>query len=192
MTSGTSCAVIELMPKSAIDTVALPEKATFQRNIEAKFKLADLEAARNRALNVGFHMISTSSQRDTYFAVRNGKLKLREEKVGARLFQYHGTEKGRYTIVALAEPAALREMLGSALGIAGEIRKERTLLVRDNVRLHFDIVEGLGKFGEIEIVMADEAEEDSARATLLEILQLLHVQLQDVIAASYFDLMFHT
>lgn len=178
------------MPKPAIDTVAVPKKATFQRNIEAKFRLADIAAARARAQGAGFQVNGASSQRDTYFGVRNGKLKLREEAEGSRLIQYHGTEKGRYTIVAIAEPSALREMLGGGLGIVGEIRKERTLLLRGNVRLHFDRVEGLGEFGEIEIVMADEAEEHSARATLLEILQLLQVRSQDVIGESYFELMF--
>ena len=192
MTSGGPCAVIKPMPKSAIDTVAIPGKATFQRNIEAKFKLTDMGPARSRALDAGFQSHGTSFQRDTYFAVRNGKLKLREESAGARLFQYHGTEKGRYTILAVAEPDALREMLGSALGILGEIQKERTLLLRDNIRLHFDRVERLGEFGEIEIVLADDTEEASARATLREMLRLLQVQAQDVIGGSYYDLMYPT
>ena len=50
----------------------------------------------------------------------------------------------RYEIVPVPDPAAMRTMLAAALGTLAEVRKERTLLMRANVRLHLDRVAELG------------------------------------------------
>jgi adenylate cyclase class IV len=86
-------------------------------------------------------------------------------------------------------------MLTLALGVTAEVRKLRTLLVRRNVRLHLDRVDTLGGFGEIEAVLADavEAATDggvgAARAEVAELLGALGVRPDELIEASYFELM---
>src|SRR5260370_9740806 len=127
------------------------------QNVEAKFKLANLVHAREVAARLGFEASGILSQRDTFFQVAHGKLKLREEAAGAWLIHYRrrregGLELSDYEIVPVPEPARTRSMLASALGIMAEVRKERTLLMRGNIRLHLDRVEGLVAFGEIEAV----------------------------------------
>jgi adenylate cyclase, class 2 len=174
---------------SAVDTIAMPREAVTQRDVNAKFPLVDGETARARSEQAGFRSLGAGFQRDTYFAVRRGKLKLREESAGSRLIQYHGTGKGHYTILAIAEPAAMREMLDGALGIVGEVAKERTLLLRDNVRIHFDKLQGLGEFGEVEVLIDDEEQAGGAHAKLLEILKILGVHPGEILQASYLDLL---
>jgi len=77
------------------------------------------------------------------------------------------------------------------------VRKHRTLLTRRNVRLHLDRVETLGGFGEIEAILGDGGDDvsgagesvDSARTAVDELLRALGVGADELIEASYFELM---
>ncbi|HEY1852135.1 MAG TPA: class IV adenylate cyclase [Candidatus Binataceae bacterium] len=164
------------------------------RNLEAKFRVGDAALARARAEEIGFSLRGTLNQRDTFFVVANGKLKLREEADGAALIHYRREhreelEVSAYEIVPVAEPEALRSMLAEALGVIAEVRKVRTLLMRRNVRLHLDRVEGLGSFGEIEAVVAEDEAPEVYRAEVDAILATLEIAPEDLISQSYFELL---
>ena len=58
------------------------------RNLEAKFRLRDLDAARAAALELGYAPRESFIQRDTFFVVARGKLKLREQPPEAWLIHY--------------------------------------------------------------------------------------------------------
>lgn len=163
------------------------------RNLEAKFLVDDAARARRRAEAVGFSMRATLDQRDTFFRVAHGKLKLREEAEGAALIRYGRTSDGTlevsdYEIVPVANPGPLRALLAAALGVLAEVRKQRTLLMRRNVRLHLDRVEGLGSFGEIEAVIAAGEAPRLYRAELAELLAALEIGTDKLISKSYFEL----
>ena len=49
------------------------------QNLEAKFRLDDLERAAKQAEGIGYRFRATVLQCDTFFRVPAGKLKLREE-----------------------------------------------------------------------------------------------------------------
>src|SRR5208337_1031060 len=128
------------------------------KNLEAKFRLVNHAAAEARATALGYTRRATLNQRDTFFRVANGKLKLREENGSSVLIFYHRDESGplmlsNYEIVAVADPARTRRILGAALGTIAVVEKVRTLMLRDNVRLHLDQVANLGDFGEVEAVI---------------------------------------
>jgi adenylate cyclase class IV len=171
------------------------------RNLEAKFALGDLEAARDAALALGYAARASFTQRDTFFAVARGKLKLREQSPEAAwLIHYERDRKSglmlsRYEIEPVGDPARTREMLARALGVIAEVRKHRTLLTRRNVRLHLDRVETLGGFGEIEAILGEGSEAEagegavSARAAVDELLGALGVGAAELIEVSYFELM---
>lgn len=164
------------------------------RNLEAKFRLRDLGAARAQAEAIGFALNSTFVQRDTFFVVPAGKLKLREQQDGAWLIHYRRDhaqqlEMSNYDIVAVPEPEATRAMLTAALGTLAEVRKQRTLLTRRNIRLHLDRVEGLGDFGEIEVVLRDGEPAETDRDEVGVILAALGVDQASLIDVSYFELM---
>lgn len=163
------------------------------RNLEAKFRLGDLGAARTQAEAIGFAFRGILIQRDTFFSVSHGKLKLREQSDGAWLIHYRreevqGLELSNYEMVAVANPEATRSMLSAATGVIAEVRKQRTLLMRGKIRLHLDRVDGLGEFGEIEAVLDEGNEAEPYRAVVAEILGTLGVRDGDLIGVSYFEL----
>lgn len=164
------------------------------RNLEAKFKLSDFDGAYGRAEAIGFAFQGVLAQRDTFFIVPCGKLKLREQPDGAWLIHYRRDHEGElelsnYDIVAMANPEPTRAILTAALGILAEVRKERTLLLRRNVRLHLDKVDGLGEFGEIEAVLSDNDSANVHRMEVDGILAALEILGEDLIDISYFELM---
>jgi adenylate cyclase, class 2 len=163
------------------------------RNLEAKFSIDDAALARARAEAIGFSLRATLVQRDTFFAVAHGKLKLREEADGAALIHYRRAQDGvlevsDYEIVPVPDAEPLRAMLARALGVIAEIRKVRTLLIRRNVRLHLDRVGGLGSFGEIEAVIAAGKTAEDFRAEVDGILAALEIASAALISKSYFEL----
>jgi predicted adenylyl cyclase CyaB len=163
------------------------------RNLEAKFRIDDAALARARAEAIGFSLRATLVQRDTFFAVAHGKLKLREEVDSAVLIHYRRAREGAlevsdYEIVAVPDAEPMRAMFSSALGVIAEIRKVRTLLMRRNVRLHLDRVEGLGSFGEIEAVIAVGETPEDYRTEVDEILAAIEITPADLISKSYFEL----
>lgn len=167
--------------------------AEAMRNVEAKFRLNNLEKVRERALSLGFTERGVLGQRDTFFRVAHGKLKLRDEGGRAELIWYErpaeaGLMLSDYSIVAVADADSMRRVLEASLGVLAEVRKERTLLMRRNIRLHLDRVEGLGEFGEIEAVLADGDSVESMRSEVDELLRALGVAHGDLIAVSYFEM----
>ena len=115
------------------------------RNLEAKFRLSNHAEAESRANGIGYTRRATLHQRDTFFRVANGKLKMREENGSAVLIFYHRDESGplmlsNYEIVKVADPPRTLRILAAALGPLAVVEKVRTLMMRDNVRLHLDKV----------------------------------------------------
>ena len=163
------------------------------RNLEAKFRLDDSRKARDRAVVVGYRQRSVLRQRDTFFRCARGKLKLREEDGRAMLIHYgrHSADAlqlSTYEIVEIADPENTRAMLAAALGVIAEVRKERALLMRANVRLHLDRVEELGEFGEIEAVIPEGSDPECSRAAVDELLAALQISRDTLIDVSYFEL----
>ncbi|MGH8013084.1 MAG: class IV adenylate cyclase [Candidatus Binataceae bacterium] len=164
------------------------------RNIEAKFRLRNTTLTYERAAAIGFNKIDAFTQRDTFFAVRSGKLKLREQ-AGAHTTLIHyrrerrdGLDLSNYHIVMVADGDGLRKMLADSLGVIAEVRKHRVLMMRGNIRLHFDKVENLGEFGELEAVLEANADIAVNQREVREILAACEIHDDDLIAQSYFEL----
>jgi adenylate cyclase class 2 len=164
------------------------------QNLEAKFKLHDLERARKQAEAIKYQFKATLLQRDTFFRVREGKLKLREEESGAWLI-FYGRQDSRdlklssYEIVPIPEPEKTRNVMTQALGAIATVKKTRILMMRDHVRLHLDRVDGLGEFGEIEAVLGEHDDPERSRPAVNELLDVLDVDRKNLIAASYFEML---
>lgn len=130
-------------------------------NVELKARDADSAATIARALALGASEEGMLAQRDTYFAARHGRLKLREiDGAGAELIAYDrpdATEprSSAYVRTPVAEPALLREALDRSLGTTVVVVKRRRLLLWEHVRIHLDEVEGLGRFLELEALVGD-------------------------------------
>jgi predicted adenylyl cyclase CyaB len=164
------------------------------KNLEAKFRLSNHAEAESRASAIGYTRRAVLNQRDTFFRVANGKLKLREENGSAVLIFYHRGESGalrlsNYEIVKVADPPRTLRILAAALGPLAVVEKVRTLMMRENVRLHLDKVARLGDYGEIEAVIADSDDPEQSRSAVNEILAALKVDKADLIELSYFEML---
>src|SRR5882757_5317158 len=91
------------------------------KNLEAKFRLSNQAEAEARATALAYTQRAILHQRDTFFRVANGKLKLREENGSAVLIYYHRDQSGplmlsNYEIVKVADPPRTLRILADALG----------------------------------------------------------------------------
>jgi adenylate cyclase class IV len=163
------------------------------RNLELKVRLADPKAKHARALALGAELWGDLRQTDTYYAVPNGRLKLRETAgLQAELIYYDRDESSParlsdYETAHSGDGAALRDLLTRALGVLAVVKKRRTLLLIDTTRIHLDNVESLGEFLEIEVPVK-EGEEDAARKRFDALVVNLGYTEADSIRASYLDL----
>jgi adenylate cyclase class 2 len=124
----------------------------------AKATDPDPSASLEVCSSLGAEDRGTIAQRDTYFEVARGGLKLREEQPGhPHLIQFERASEpqqreSRYRIIEVSDGAALCAALAAAIGIRGVVAKRRHLLLWQSVRIHLDEVEQLGTFIELEAV----------------------------------------
>jgi len=165
-----------------------------RRNVELKAHDADPDATLERARRAGATEQGELRQRDTYFPVARGRLKLREQEPGDdHLIAYERPEDGaervsHYRIVPVADAGALRAALAAAHGILATVVKRRRLLLwEDSVRLHLDDVRGLGAFLEIEAVASGESDLAHERDQLARLRAALEVPDAALLDGSYAD-----
>lgn len=177
------------------------------RNVEVKVR-AGLAALPERLSRHGAHFAASLEQRDVYFNVPQGRLKLRFITIlaapdsdislgsGARraeLIAYQRPDRARlrtsvYERLAVADGGVLLAALDLVLVRRGEIRKRRQVYLDANVRLHLDEVDGLGEFVEVEAVVDaahDEAACEAQAAAWIARLGLREAQRE---SKSYIDL----
>jgi adenylate cyclase class IV len=144
-----------------------------RENIELKAADADPAASERICRELGATDCGVLAQRDTYFGVERGRLKLREdtERATGELIFYlradvSGLRSSSYWRAPTGDPSALASLLEAAHGVVGVVSKRRRLFLFENVRIHLDDVEGLGAFIELESVLATPGDEsaDEARA----------------------------
>jgi homotetrameric cytidine deaminase len=119
-------------------------------------------------------------QRDTYFRVADGRLKLRREDGEAQLISYAradapGARESAYRLVAVPDADALQAALAATAGISVDVVKERRLLLWQGVRIHLDAVEGLGAFVELEAVAPPESDLSAEHAKVAHLREALGI-----------------
>jgi predicted adenylyl cyclase CyaB len=165
------------------------------KNYEFKARVEDLEKYENKLLSLNPLYIGLDHQIDTYFHVQKGRLKLREGNIENSLINYDreniaGSKLSDIILYKHEPNAALKNILVHQLGVKAIVDKKRKIYFIDNVKFHFDVVENLGTFIEVEAI--DEKDEMSMEALkeqcqfYLHFFELSHTQLID---QSYSDLM---
>ncbi|MBV9196393.1 MAG: cytidine deaminase [Solirubrobacterales bacterium] len=165
-------------------------------NLELKAVDRDPEATAARCLALGAVPAGTLHQRDTYFAGRHGRLKLRcQGDAGSELIAYRRADasearESAYVLAPVSAPDALAEALEAALGPAVVVvSKRRRLFLWQGVRIHLDDVDGLGTFIEFEAVLPGAGDLDTAHAKLARLRGELAID-DDVLAAGgYADML---
>jgi predicted adenylyl cyclase CyaB len=163
-------------------------------NIEIKARVRDWDRTRRAAETLADRPLEIIDQHDTFFTCSSGRLKLREfSATRGELIAYEredvpGTKASRYLISTTSEPAQLRDVLQRALGLAGIVKKRRYLYLHGPTRIHLDDVENLGKFIELEVVLAPNEDEARGEAIARELMETLGVEPEDLLAGAYVDL----
>jgi adenylate cyclase class 2 len=162
-----------------------------RRNIELKARDPDPDRSLKVCRALGAENHGEISQRDTYFEVANGGLKLREESPGApHLIQFERANEpqqreSRYRIIEVDDGAVLRAALVAAIGIRGVVAKRRRLFLWREVRIHLDDVEELGTFIELEAVAPPDSDLTHEYRLVAELRNALGITDARLIAAGY-------
>jgi homotetrameric cytidine deaminase len=165
------------------------------RNVELKARDPDPARSLERALALGAADHGEIGQRDTYFAGARGRLKLREQRPGGdELIEYSRGDStdartSAYRRVPVADASALRDALDAAYGTLVTVTKQRRLLLWEGVRIHLDDVERLGSYLEFEAVAARDSDLSAEHEKVQRLRAALGVEDEDLIAASYSDLL---
>jgi adenylate cyclase, class 2 len=125
------------------------------QNVEIKARCKDPEMIRKYLLSNGADFKGTDEQTDTYFNVREGRLKLREGNIENNLIFYKradqaGPKDSHFTLVKVDDAKGLKDVLTQSMGIKVVVKKKRDIYYINNVKFHIDEVPGLGSFVEIE------------------------------------------
>ncbi len=165
------------------------------RNIEIKARIESVESLALKALKLADSGPTYLSQDDTFFKCATGRLKLRafSEQAGELIFYQRtnqaGPKESFYIISRTSELATLREALTLAHGQVGRVIKKRTLFLIGQTRVHLDIVEGLGHFLELEVVLAEGETSESGVEIAHDLMFQLGVASGQLVETAYVDLL---
>jgi adenylate cyclase, class 2 len=167
-----------------------------RRNIELKATDPDPSASLEICRALGAEDRDTIAQRDTYFEVARGGLKLREEQPGRpHLIQFERASEpqqreSRYRIIEVGDGTALCAALAATIGISGVVAKRRHLLLWQNVRIHLDEVEQLGTFIELEAVAPPDSDFAHEHRLVAELRDALGITDERLVALGYASQLF--
>jgi adenylate cyclase class 2 len=172
---------------------AQPQEAL--RNVELKAR--DTHPAQSLAVCRSLGAVDQGLvwQRDTYFAAREGRLKLREQRPGtAQLIHYErpdhvGERESVYRLTEVEDAGSLRASLERALGITVVVEKRRRLFLWQDVRIHLDEVVGLGAYIEFEAVARQGSDLAAEHRRVLQLRHAFRLAPGELIASGYSDLL---
>ena len=130
------------------------------KNVEFKAKTANIAALETKLMQLNPIFIGTDNQIDTYYHVLEGRLKLREGNIENALIwykrdDYAGAKQANIILYKHTADVALKNILEQIHGIKIVVVKKRKIFFIDNVKFHFDEIEGLGSFIEVEAIDTD-------------------------------------
>ena len=149
--------------------------------------------AKLQTLNPKF--VGEDQQIDTYFKVEKGRLKLREGNIENALIFYErentaGAKSSNILLYKHAPDAALKAILTTTMGVKVVVEKQRRIYFLENVKFHFDTVERLGTFIEVEAIdKTGDIGTEKLKAQCSHYAAFFNVNETDYIAHSYSDLL---
>jgi adenylate cyclase class IV len=171
------------------------------RNLELKVECDEATFAAVSARVIALGARQTLRQRDTYFSVPQGRLKLREiseegaessaELIGYARPDLEGSRWSTYhrAVISASEVDALREALGSTIGERVVVEKRRDVVLVKQTRIHLDNVNGLGCFIELETVIDGTLSDENAAIEHAAIIAALGIGDFPPVGGSYSDLL---
>jgi adenylate cyclase, class 2 len=166
------------------------------KNLEIKAKCKDFNCSKQAIKNIGAIYNGVLNQTDIYFQVKQGRLKMRiinNNRYEIIYYQRANSKTERYSnyeIVNLKNGKELLSLLTRSLNILCEVKKKRELYIYENVRIHLDTVEKLGKFIEFEIVCKSKTDEKEAPGKMKFLKKKFEIRKENLVKYSYSDIIF--
>jgi|WetSurMetagenome_2_1015567.scaffolds.fasta_scaffold114318_2 adenylate cyclase class IV len=165
------------------------------QNLELKARISSISDAIHTARSLRMRFKGILRQRDIYYCVPHGRLKLRviNTHKAEMIYYDRSNKKGRrysnYYILPIYNPKLANELYTAALSQKVVVDKRRLLFLYKNARIHIDNVHGLGAFIEFEVLV----KYGKSQAQLLMKLLSEHFKIKRLatIAASYSDLLLY-
>ena len=163
-------------------------------NIEFKASTNKLAALETLLLQHIPLFIGEDHQIDTYFNVTKGRLKLREGNIENALIHYEredtaGAKSSHVSLYQHQPDKTLKEILIKTLGIKAVVDKRRKIYFIENIKFHFDTVEGIGTFIEVEAIDKNgNIGKEKLQAKCDEYAALFSIRPEDYCAVSYSDM----
>lgn len=162
-------------------------------NLELKALYPSAAHAARIARQLHARFVGTLRQKDIYFRVSTGRLKLRE--INGKKFEliaYHrpNARSSRYShfqVYPLTSPNPLKRALTSLFGILAVVSKTRRLYHYKNARIHIDTVRGLGTFVEFEVLVTRGKRQ--ARRLMSTLIEEFFIPQHSIIGLSYSDIL---
>ena len=163
-------------------------------NMEIKARCHDLKKVLGIVHGIKTDYLGSLHQVDTYYETKEGRLKLREiDGVEAQLIPYYkkyskNPMKSSYSVLHVKDKVNLKDILEKILGQVIVVDKQREVFLVGNVRVHLDVVKGLGSFIELEAVYAEDSALNRKREInkLMDIFQIEKAHLLDKFYIDYF------
>ena len=164
-------------------------------NIEFKAKANNIEALEEKLLSLNPQFIGEDHQKDTYYNVNTGRLKLREGNIENALIWYQredvgGAKQSDILLYKHAPDDALKNILIKLHGVKIIVDKIRKIYFVENVKFHFDRVEGLGTFVEVEAIDSNgEIGIEKLKEQCNFYINFLEIKTENFMKKSYSDMM---
>jgi len=157
------------------------------RNLELKIKLDSHSAVIKRIKAIKAEHAGVLKQKDIYYKVKNGLLKLRSVNGRFEMIKYLRDEKGKkrwsdYEVLNM-QGKNVEKYFDDFFKIDVVVEKKRILYLYKGTRIHLDTVKNLGTFLELETVV-DKGLKD-AENRFAETVKLLNLDLSKQLKTSY-------
>lgn len=169
------------------------------QNIEIKARATNFSSQLKLGGKISDKALVTLIQKDTFFTVAVGRLKLREfpdalpyskaQLIFYRRADQSGPKLSEYHITETDDAMGLKHVLQKAYGIRQVVNKVRSLYMVGRTRLHFDSVENLGDFIELEVVLGEHDSVQDGQAEAEALMRQLNIRENDLIDVAYVDLL---
>jgi len=166
-------------------------------NFEFKARSKDWHSLENKLLTLSPKFIGEDHQVDTYFNVEKGRLKLREGNIENALIYYErknvaDSKQSDVLLYQFQTGNSLKDIHTKVHGVKAVVDKRRKIYFIDNVKFHFDNVEGLGTFVEVEAINTGNIGIDKLKEQCKYYAAFFGIRDEDYESASYSDLVLET
>ncbi len=160
-------------------------------NLELKISVTSHQSLKKILEQIGAENRGILKQKDVYYSIPNGLLKLRIENGNENLIFYNRNEKDKnrwsdFEVLEIAKGKGER-FFNNLFDVEVIVKKKRELFYYDDTRIHLDTVKFLGKFLELETLVINGKVD--AKKRFEKIISILKLDESKQIRKSYRDLL---